>query len=75
MVVYAAQAVTVKDKKMELQASKFCPLNVVFSEDFFERVLKMNDKKQKDELDASVQGRLNSSWGQSFIASQVFQRI
>jgi hypothetical protein len=31
MVVYAAQAVTVKDKKMELQASKFRLLNVVFS--------------------------------------------
>jgi hypothetical protein len=31
MIVYAAQAVIVKDKKMELQASKFRLLNVVFS--------------------------------------------
>ena len=62
MVVYAAQAVTVKNKKMELQASKFRLLNVVFSEDFFKRVLKMNDKKQKDGLDAGKAGNTQRLW-------------
>jgi hypothetical protein len=52
MVVYAAQAVTVKDKKMELQASKFRLLNVGLSDNFFDDVVKMNDKKHKDQLDA-----------------------
>jgi hypothetical protein len=62
MLVYASQAATVKDKKMELQASKFRLLNVVFSEDFFDRVVKMNDKKQKDELDAGKAGNNQGLW-------------
>jgi hypothetical protein len=47
---------------MELQASKFRLLNVVFSEDFFDRVVKMNDKKQKDELDTGKAGNNQRLW-------------
>jgi hypothetical protein len=35
VVVYEAQLVKVKAKKEELEASQFCLLNIVFSEDFF----------------------------------------
>jgi hypothetical protein len=62
VIVYEAQAGTVKDKKMKLQASKICLLNVVFSEDFFDCVVKMNDKKQKDELDAGKAGNNQRLW-------------
>jgi hypothetical protein len=47
---------------MELQASKFRLLNVVFLEDFFDRVVKMNDKKQKDEPDAGKAGNNQRLW-------------
>jgi hypothetical protein len=52
MGVYAAQDAKLKATKQENQASKIRLLNVVFSDDFFEDVVKRNDKKQKDELDA-----------------------
>jgi hypothetical protein len=48
---------------MELQASKFCLLNVVFPEDFFDCVVKLNGKKQKDELDAGKAGNNQRLWG------------
>jgi hypothetical protein len=62
MVVYAAQAVKVKDKKMELHASKFRLLNVVLLDNFFNDVVKMNDKKHKDELDAGKAGNTQRLW-------------
>jgi hypothetical protein len=47
---------------MELQASKLRLLNVVFSENFFDHAVKMNDKKQKDELDAEKAGNNQRLW-------------
>jgi hypothetical protein len=62
MGVYAAQDVKLKATKQENQASKIRLLNVVFSDDFFEDVVKMNDKKQKDELDAGKAGNNQGLW-------------
>jgi hypothetical protein len=59
MVVYAAQDVKVKAQKQESQASKFCLLsNAVFLDDFFDHVVKMNDKKHKDELLAARKAKI-----------------
>jgi hypothetical protein len=62
MGVYAAQDAKLKATKQENQASKIRLLNVVFSDDFFEDVVKMNDKKQKDELDAGKSGNNQRLW-------------
>jgi hypothetical protein len=62
MGVYAAQDAKLKATKQENQASKFRLLNVVFSDDFFEDFVKMNDKKQKDELDAGKAGNNQRLW-------------
>jgi hypothetical protein len=43
-------------KKEELQGSKMRLLNVVFSDDFFESVVTMNDAKLRAELDAGGAG-------------------
>jgi hypothetical protein len=60
--VYEAQAFKVTAKKEELQASKFRLLNVLFSADFYDDVVKMNDKKQKNELDAGKAGNNQRLW-------------
>jgi hypothetical protein len=54
--------VKVKATKQEYQASKMCLLNVVFSDYFFNDVVKMNDKKQKDELDTGKVGNNQRLW-------------
>jgi hypothetical protein len=67
MVVYEAQDVKVKATKEELQVSKFCVLNVLFSEDFFDDVVKMNDKNHKDELDAE------KAWNRQDLWSSIYE--
>jgi hypothetical protein len=62
MGVYPAQDAKLKATKQENQASKICLLNVVFSDNFFKDVVKMNDKKQKDELDAGKAGNNQRLW-------------
>jgi hypothetical protein len=62
MGVYAAQDAKPKATKQENQASKIRLLNAIFSDDFFEDVVKMNDKKQKDELDAGKAGNNQRLW-------------
>ncbi len=42
--------------------SKFCFLNVVFSDDFLDDGVKMNDKKYEDELDAGKVGNNQHPW-------------
>jgi hypothetical protein len=74
MEVYLAQDVKVKATKQENQASKICLLNVVFSNDFFNDVVKMNDKKQKNELYAG-KGATTSIFGAAFLMNTMTRRM
>jgi hypothetical protein len=50
--------------KEELQGSRMRLLNVVFSEDFFESIVTMNDRKLRPELDAGGAGGNRSRWAE-----------
>lgn len=56
VVSHEAEDVEVEAKKEELHEHKFRLLKVLFSEDLFDDVVKMNDKKHENELDSGKVG-------------------
>jgi hypothetical protein len=68
-IVYGAQDMKVKAKKEELQGSKFYLLSLLFSEDFFDDIVKMNSKRHKDELHArKVENKQHLVWSSIYEA-------
>ena len=53
-----------KLSKEELQGSKMRLLNVVFSDDFFDYIVTMNDRKLRAELDAGGAGANKRRWAE-----------
>jgi hypothetical protein len=53
-----------KLSKEEVQGSKMRLLNVVFSDDFFESIITMNDRKLRPELDAGGAGSNKRRWAE-----------